>query len=171
MQRKIQILTSLLAMLEEEELYWYKTSHENWLHKGDNNIEYFHRIANGRKRKNTILSFSSDNGVIAGDDNLLRHATEYYKNLFGPGEGNALPIDPDLWGATEKVTTEDNHVLTKPFSEEEIKEALFQMEKNTSIPVEFYQSCWEIIKKDIIEMFADFHQGKLEVTMGYHLTS
>jgi hypothetical protein len=42
------------------------------------------------------------------------------------------------------------------------------MEKNKvvgpdNVPVEFYQTCWEIIKKDIIEMFDDLHQGKLEV--------
>jgi hypothetical protein len=95
-------------MMEEEELYWYRRSHENWLHKGDNNTKYFHRIANGRKRKNTILSFSSDNGAVEGNENLLRHATDYYKTLFGPGEGNTIPLDPNLWGDNEKVTIEDN---------------------------------------------------------------
>jgi hypothetical protein len=38
------------------------------------------------------------------------------------------------------------------------------MEKNKaagpdSIPIEFYQSCWDIIKHDIIVLFEDFHQG------------
>jgi hypothetical protein len=71
-------------------------------------------------------------------------------------------------GGNEKVTIEDNQDLIKPFSKNEIKEALFQMEKNKvvgpdNVPVEFYQTCWEIIKKDIIEMFDDLHQGKLEV--------
>jgi hypothetical protein len=36
-------------MPEDEELYCHKISHEKWLHEGDNNIEFFHRIANGRK--------------------------------------------------------------------------------------------------------------------------
>jgi hypothetical protein len=31
------------------------------------------------------------------------------------------------------------------------------------IPVEFYKKCWEIIKEDIIEMFKDFHEGRLKV--------
>jgi hypothetical protein len=60
-------------------------------------------------------------------------------------------------------------MLIRPFSEEEIKEALFQMEKNKvvgpdNIPVEFYQACWGIIKKDIVDIFDDFHQGKLDVS-------
>jgi hypothetical protein len=46
-------------------------------------------------------------------------------------------------GGNEKVTIEDNQDLIKPFSKNEIKEALFQMEKNKvvgpdNVPVEFY---------------------------------
>jgi hypothetical protein len=33
-----------------------------------------------------------------------------------------------------------------------------------SIPVEFYKKCWDIIKGDIIEMFNDFHEGRLDVS-------
>jgi hypothetical protein len=28
-------------------------------------------------------------------------------------------------------------------------------------PTEFYYSCWEIIKNDLMELFRDFHNGKL----------
>jgi hypothetical protein len=48
---KTKWLGELMTILEEEELYWYKRAHETWLHEGDNNTEYFHRIANGRRRK------------------------------------------------------------------------------------------------------------------------
>lgn len=63
----------------------------------------------------------------------------------------------------------DNEELTKPFSESEIKVALFQMEKNKAagpdrIPIEFYQTCWEFIKDDIIELFNNFHKGVLDVS-------
>jgi hypothetical protein len=39
-------MVELLKMLEEEELHWFKRSHETWLLKGDNNTEFFHRVAN-----------------------------------------------------------------------------------------------------------------------------
>jgi hypothetical protein len=65
-------------MLVDDELYWFKRSHENWLHKGDLNTDYFHRVANGR-RKNTFLSLNNKDSVIEGDENLLKHATNYYK--------------------------------------------------------------------------------------------
>ena len=63
---------------------------------------------------------------------------------------------------------EENDKLSSPLTEDEIKFALFSMEKNKAagpdkIPIEFYQTCWDIIKGDIMELFEDFHNGKLDV--------
>lgn len=33
-----------------------------------------------------------------------------------------------------------------------------------SIPIDFYQTCWEVIKYDIIELFDDFHKGRLDIS-------
>ena len=82
------------------------------------------------REKNTILSFKKGDEVVEGDSNLLAHATEYYKILFGPEQGYSFPLAPDLWDENELVQEYENEILTQPFSEEEIKEALFQMEKN-----------------------------------------
>jgi hypothetical protein len=41
LNRKTFIQTTLLRMLEEEELYWHKRSNLNWLLQGDNNTEFF----------------------------------------------------------------------------------------------------------------------------------
>ena len=54
------------------------------------------------------------------------------------------------------------------FSEKEIKDALFQMEKNKAIglgkiPIEFYQVCWKIVKNNIIQLFDDFHKEKVDI--------
>jgi mannosylglycoprotein endo-beta-mannosidase len=98
--------------------------------KGDNNTKYFHKIANGRKRKNTVISLESEGNIIEGDENLLNHATAYYSELFGPREDHNVHIDSNLWNELEQVTEDENNRLCEPFSESEIKEALFQMEKN-----------------------------------------
>jgi hypothetical protein len=54
--------------------------------------------------------------------------------------------------------------LTKPFSEEEIKTALFLMERNKAagpdgLPIEFFQKCWEIVKDDVCELFSNLYLG------------
>lgn len=95
-QSKAKIQSEILKMLEDEELYWFKRSHSTWLHMGDNNTEFFHRIANGRKRKNTIIYLSDGINKIEGDDNLITHATNFYKDLFGPAPGDSFPLRNDL---------------------------------------------------------------------------
>lgn len=99
MNRKLQILKDLLILLDEEELYWYKRSHGKWIHEGGNNTNFFHRVANGRKRSNTIINFVNDGVIVEGDENLLQHAIDYYKNLFGVVNEVSCPINPEMWRA------------------------------------------------------------------------
>jgi hypothetical protein len=77
------------------------------------------------------------------------------------------------------VTSEENYEMTKQF-QEEIKRAIFQMEKKKAtgpdgMPVEFYQTCWEFIKDDISDLFSNFYVGSLDIKKAklwnYHPTA
>jgi hypothetical protein len=77
-------------------------------------------------------------------------------------------LEPDCWAPNEKITEEENTQLIKPFSEDEIKKVIKSMKKNTApgpdhMPVEFYQSCWEIIKEDFMEMMQEFWGHELDI--------
>ena len=166
--RKLEILIELNNMYVEEDLYWHQFSNERWLLKGDNNTNFFHKVANGRRRKNSMISLEYGAIIVEGTKNLLAHATEYYKNLFGLAPGNLCRIDENLWSHEERISSEDNDVLTKPFSIEEIKKSLFDMKSNRApgpdnIPVEFYQHCWEVVAPDLFALFEWFYEGKLDV--------
>ena len=165
---RFQIQVELYNLYTEEESYWYQKAHGNWLLEGDLNTAYFHWIANGRRRKKSVQSLQEGDVVVEGTENLIKHATEYYKKLFGPAPGNMFRLDPDLWSPEEKLNEEDNLDLTKPFTIEEAKNALFSMEPNKApgpdnIPVEFYQHCWEVVKNDIMHLFVDFYNNELDV--------
>jgi hypothetical protein len=45
--------------------------------KGDNNTEFFHRIANGKKRKQTLFFLMDGDIHVVGTDNLLKHASNF----------------------------------------------------------------------------------------------
>ena len=67
-----------------------------------------------------------------------------------------------------QVTEDENNLLIAPFTEKEIKEAVFQMEHNKSpgsdgFPAEFYQVFQEIIKADLISLFMEFHEERLPI--------
>jgi hypothetical protein len=55
---------------------------------------------------------------------------------------------------------------SRPFTEEEIRDVMFSMDKNKApspdgISIEFYQACREIIKYDMLVVFDYFHQHKI----------
>lgn len=73
------------------------------------------------KEKKSIFSLQESDNIITGNENLLAHATLYYKDLFGPGGGDTFELDENLWSSEEKVTELENQALSKPFDEEEIQ--------------------------------------------------
>ena len=145
---KNQSNAEIAGLLREEELKWYQRSKAQFILEGDSNTRYFHSLANGRHRKKRIHSLSQDEGVIEGHEHLKSYITKYYKNMFGePKEGN-FSMDESQIDDITQVSDEENAHLTAPFSEEEVKQAIFQMEHNKApgpdgFPAEFYQSFWE----------------------------
>jgi mannosylglycoprotein endo-beta-mannosidase len=64
--RKGTIQFHLMQIYEGEEFFWKERSSENWLLQGDNNSAYFHKIANGRRRKNVMYSLKQNDILIGG---------------------------------------------------------------------------------------------------------
>lgn len=153
--RKVDTNFELHELLINEEIYWLQQSHERWLLNGDRNTDYFHKIANGCKRKNVIHALKCADMEIEGTENLIAHATDFYKELSGPAPKNQFHLNPNTWSNEEKLNDDDNADLTRQISEEEVKASLFAMDANMvpgldNVPVEFYQCYWETVKGDIM---------------------
>lgn len=74
-----------------------------------------------------------------------------------------------MWEEHERLTVEERDSLDMPFDEMEVKNIIDSMEKNKAagldgITIEFYQTWWEIIKKDMMQLFADFYSGKVDMS-------
>jgi hypothetical protein len=130
------------------------------------NTRYFHLMANGKHRKTRIFQLQDGNKTIEGDSVLKKHITSYYKSLFGKPQENNFQLDESLKEDILQVTDLENEALIKPFTEEEIKSAIFQMEYNKALgpdgfPTEFYQVFWEVLKHDLMALFEEFQNGNL----------
>jgi hypothetical protein len=51
--------------------------------EGDRNMAFFFAKANQRKRKNTIPCLEDGNDILTEEADMMKHAIDFYKNLFG----------------------------------------------------------------------------------------
>jgi hypothetical protein len=125
-------------------------------------------VANGKHRKQHIYKLENDQGVMIGDEHIKSHITQYYKGLFGSREVSGISLEESQISDIPQVSQEENEILTREFTESEVREAMFQMEHNKApgpegFPVEFYQVFWEVIKDDLLALFSEFHREDLNL--------
>jgi hypothetical protein len=141
----LRVANEKLAKLHrDEESKWAQRAKIKHMQEGGNNTKYFHLIANGKDKRKKIFQLEQDEGTIVGEENLKLYITEFYKKLFGvPAEKkfslNELEVD-DI----PQLSQQENEILTSNFTEQEVHDAIFQMEKNKApVPdgftAEFYQ--------------------------------
>ena len=66
------------------------------------------------------------------------------------------------------MSNSENELLTAPFSEGEIKEAVWSCYVDGApgpdgLSFLFYQKFWNLIKNDVVHLFNDFHRGDLDL--------
>ena len=93
--------------------------------------------------------------------------------MFGEPEDSLLSLDEEEHHDFQRVSNVENSILTAPFLEKEVKEAIFQMEHNKArgpdgFPAEFYQRFWEIIKHDLMQIFNDLYLGETPLRTLYN---
>lgn len=166
--QRYQLEDELSKIYLEEEIYWQGRSGEKWLLEGDANTAFFHGIANGRKRKSTILSLEDEGRQIEDPAELKQHIYQYYKNLFGAEVPPKIFLSNDMWTNEGRLTKEESEHITRPFTMVEIEQALKEMKTNTApgpdgLPVSFYKEFWPQLKNQLKEMTDLLFEGKLDL--------
>ncbi|XP_062021454.1 uncharacterized protein LOC133738034 [Rosa rugosa] len=159
-QRRLHVRQNQLLALQET--YWRQRSRALWLKDGDQNSAYFHRVASQRRNKNTIKGLLTPLGVWETDHLALRHLmANYYTQVFHSEAVNDEAISEVFRATPMKVTAAMNNDLTMPYSDEEIKTALFQMHPSKSPGPDgmspfFYQKYWHIVGYDVCLAIRNF---------------
>jgi hypothetical protein len=146
--------------LNKQEAFWQEKARLNWHLEGDRNTKYFHRLAKIKTSTKHITSLQDGDAIITSPDQIAEHVVNYYKSLFCtnfvlPDSLLVAEVIPNL------VSDEINVMLTVFPSHNEIKAAVFALNKD-SAPVPdgfgafFFQNCWDIIKKEVIEVVLQF---------------
>jgi hypothetical protein len=125
-QQQKEITRKIEAALEQEELHYMQRSRANWLMHGDKNTTFFHNYAKARRKRNTILKIKDGNGEwIEGNEGMSLFIHEYFSSLF---TSKVQQTDQELLNRViPRVTPEMNASLQKPFTAEEVKDAMFSI--------------------------------------------
>jgi hypothetical protein len=86
-------------------------------------------------------------------------ATSFFQNLYTRDDG--VQPEPLLNLVGSKITAETNSALCKPFTDEEISDALFQIGPLKApgpdgFPARFFQRNWEALRNEVIRAVREF---------------
>ena len=164
-QEKNEIKDQLHQAYLEEEIYWKQKSRVMWLRSGDRNTSYFHVITKAKRIRNTLTTIQDDNGVIfRGQKDISNVAVNYFQRLYTSSPTNQQLYESIFQGFEKRVTDDMNQDLTRSVTEDEIREAVFDMGANRTpgpdgFSAVFYQKFWEDIKDDLMQEVSSFFDG------------
>ncbi|XP_040990995.1 uncharacterized protein LOC121238231 [Juglans microcarpa x Juglans regia] len=150
-----QVQRDTNKLLEEENLRWQQRAKQRWLREGDRNTKFFHQCASLRRKVNMIKKLVDDDGQeVHSNERISSLFQDYYKEFFSTSSPEN--ISTCLESMEPRVTEDMNANLTRIYTQQEIEEALFQMEGLSSpgldgFPAAFYQKQWPFIGKQVSE--------------------
>ncbi|GKB67000.1 RNA-directed DNA polymerase, eukaryota, reverse transcriptase zinc-binding domain protein [Tanacetum coccineum] len=137
-----------------------------WLSEGDQNKAYFHGILKSRKHKGRIESICDENGMRFERDNVANVFVEHFKKFLRIKQ-DVQPLDSVEVNFDNVLSKEDAEGMIGIVTDEEIKEAIFDIDSNTASGLDgytlgFFKKAWNIIGKEVCLAIKDFFlNGKL----------
>jgi len=167
---KIRERRELLSQLQDinvrNESLLQQKSRALWLKQGDTNSKYFHASIKWRRLRNEIKGIQCHNsGNWVEEPNAVKEMVkEFYKKNMTAIEDIGVRLDNVHF---KEITESDNILLTYPFDEEEIKEAIWNCDSQKSpgpdgVTFSFIKKFWGLLNKEVVGALKYFHkEGKI----------
>ncbi|GKV32614.1 hypothetical protein SLEP1_g41208 [Rubroshorea leprosula] len=139
-------------------------SRKAWLANGDANMKYFHNCVKGRWKRNEINSIHVKGVQLTEVDKMKEEIANFFEETFSEEQW----VRPSVEGLQFKqISPAANDYLIAPFTEEEIKTAVWDCESSKApgpdgFNFKFIKSEWETIRGDVTEFLHEFQKnGKI----------
>ena len=142
-----------------EEICWRQKSRVLCVREGDRNTKIFHGIANSHKSFNSIDRLMVD-GEFSSDPTAIADCiSQFYRQLYFEDVAHRPVIDDVDFSS---ISVEDASWLDRPFEEEEVFGVINDFNGDNApgpdgFSMAFFQSCWCVLKIEIMAVFHNVH--------------
>nr|XP_027075913.1 uncharacterized protein LOC113699764 [Coffea arabica] len=142
--------------------FWKQKSGIKWLKEGDANTAFFHAIVKQRRNKNFIARIKEKSGTWLESAELIKDSTiDFYSKHFS-SNGYRGPFSMPF--EVPPIGEVDNNMIKELPALKKVREIIFEMNAESApgpdgFGVGFYQSCWEVIKENLLSAIQDFFKG------------
>ncbi|XP_026419826.1 uncharacterized protein LOC113315790 [Papaver somniferum] len=126
----------------------------SWIQDGDVNTKFFHTSIKLRQAQNAISEIENSSGNTITDQlGVSNVLIDYFSTKFA--HQNVSIHDSFFEASPTAITAEDNSFLEKVPSEEDIRNAVFDLNQDSAPGPDgftgiFYRFAWEVIKTDLV---------------------
>ncbi|PWA66526.1 RNA-directed DNA polymerase, eukaryota, Reverse transcriptase zinc-binding domain protein [Artemisia annua] len=161
------VLNEYNEALQDEEKLLCQKAKVDWLNEGDKNSAYFHKVLKGKLNRNRIHNICCEDGTIANGDQVGIQFEKHFENFLGT-KSEAIQMGDEIDSLfTKKVSEVEAMEMSRMVSEEEVKNALFDIDDNKApgpdgYTSKFFKKAWSVIKEDFYKAVNEFFvSGKL----------
>jgi len=134
-------------------------SRQKWIKEGDSNSRFFHASLKYRRKRNNIVSINTSRGRVEQVEELKKEVKNHFEERFQETNFNRPVLDGVEF---KQLSEEEKMELEEPFSEEEVKEAIWSCDRNKSPGPDgynfgFLKACWETLREDTLNFLHEFH--------------
>jgi len=158
----------LAKVILMHEISWRQKSRALWLRVGDRNIRFFHRVANFRRKFNSMSLVIVDGKRFENWDEMKSSIYGFYKSLFTESEAWRRKVDNLMMPSLSVAGREG---FESDFLEEEIINSDHDSCGDKSLSLDgmtmaFPQANWDTLRGDVLRMFSEFfHTGKFVASL------
>ena len=121
---RTQVKGDIVAIATLEKTFWRQKSRALYVKEGDNNTQFFHRLANSYRKANHIRSIEVDGVFYKDGSSVQAQVVQFYQNLY---------TETDMWRPTVDgldfacIREDERMSLKREFSKEEVTQVLMEM--------------------------------------------
>ena len=141
-----------------EEICWRQKSRVLCIREEDRNTKFFHRIANFHRRFNSIDRLMVDGDLSSNPEAIAGVISHFYRQLYTENVAHGPLLDDVEFSC---ISEEDALWLDRPFDEDKVFGVISDFKGDKALGLNgfsmaFFQSCWCILKAEIMAVFKTF---------------